>query len=102
MTEANSGLSLAAGCLWGLFLGMYYFGGLWITVRFIPKVSKPRTLLFASFLVRLIVALLGIWFALRNGSLPFMATLAGFFAVRFLMTKSIGKTKDEAIHADQS
>lgn len=102
MTTTYSNLPLAAACLWGLFLGMYYFGGLWITVRLIPRSSRPRALLFASFLARLIGALLGFWFALRNGPLLFIVTLAGFFLVRHLMTKSIGKIKDEVIHADQS
>ena len=89
------------GALWGLALGIFYFGGLWVTVRLVPRVANPKKLLFVSFILRISVLLSGLWFVLRLHSLHFLATLAAFFLMRFIMLSRISRPNQKVSHANQ-
>jgi len=92
---------LLIGSLWGLALGIFYFGGLWITVRLVPKVSHPKKLLFISFVLRISLVLAGLWLVLRLHSLHFLATLAAFFLVRFIVLSRASRPAQKVFHANQ-
>jgi F1F0 ATPase subunit 2 len=77
--------------LWGLFLGVGYFGGLWVTARCLPGQSRPQTFWFFSFILRLILAMIGMWFVLERSTIAFLVTLAAFMMVRFIMINRIGR-----------
>ncbi len=97
----DNGDQLLTGCLWGMTLGIVYFGGLWVTVRLVPRVSNPKTLLLASFIPRMAILLAGIWFVLRAGPLAFAATLGAILLVRFVMIRTACRPQKEVMHANQ-
>lgn len=92
---------LLIGALWGMSLGIFYFGGLWVTVRLVPRVSKPKKLLVISFILRISVVLTGLGFVLRLHSLHFLATLAAFFLVRSIMLRRVSRPNQMVLHANQ-
>jgi F1F0 ATPase subunit 2 len=97
----DNGDQLLTGCIWGMFLGIIYFGGLWVTVRLVPRVSNPKILLFTSFILRMAILLAGIWLVLRAGPLAFAATLGAILLVRFVMIQTASRPQKEVMHANQ-
>jgi F1F0 ATPase subunit 2 len=95
-------LAWVAGCL----LGTFFFGGLWWTVR--KSVSSPQPALWflGSLLLRMSVALTGVFFVGRGQWEQLLACLLGFTVARFLVTRLAGppikqcnSTTKEASHA---
>ncbi|WP_319523259.1 ATP synthase subunit I [uncultured Desulfosarcina sp.] len=85
--------------LWGTFLGLIYFGGLWLTVKTAPGKQRPVRWLAASFLARIAVALAGFWVALRMNPAALFLALAGFFLVRIVLTRVLGRKRKGIGHA---
>lgn len=84
--------SIILGFAVGLLLGSLYFGGLWITVkRFTAGTRYSRRLVFASFLVRTLIVLLGFYWLIKLTTYwqaPALA-LAGFVISRIIITKIV-------------
>jgi F1F0 ATPase subunit 2 len=78
-----------AGGLWGAVLGIFYFGGLWLTVQFLPRSSRPFTHWFFSFVGRLSLSLVGMWVVLQKDGVAFFITLTVFFGVRGLIRRKV-------------
>lgn len=93
---------LLTGLMWGLLLGFFYFGGLWLTVQRVPLSGKPKRLLFVSFLIRIAAVMTGFWFMLQHDPVGFGVTLAAFFLVRIIMTRLLGRPQKEGAYANQS
>lgn len=73
---------LALALLAGLFLGTGYFGGLYLTVKWVGQTSSPRLLLAMSFVIRLLVVL-GVFYLLTGwGALAMLTALGGFLIAR--------------------
>jgi F1F0 ATPase subunit 2 len=87
-----SPLLLGLAFSWGLLLGFFYFGGLWVTVRRLPGSVRPRTTWFLSFLFRLSLAVAGLLAAMKVNTVAFFVTLVAFFVVRMIMSRKIGQT----------
>lgn len=80
---------IAAVCA-GLFLGGLYFGGLWWTVRRMPRARHPLNLYFGSLIVRLAIVLAASYGMLANAGWPrLVASLVGFVAARLLLIRLI-------------
>jgi F1F0 ATPase subunit 2 len=81
----------------GAGLGIVYFGGLWLTVRWLPRTQWPGLLTLGSLLVRLGGTLVGFYLVMAGRWERLLACLAGFVLVRFLATSwaRAGRT-DEA------
>ena len=95
-------LPYIGGFICGIFVGLYYFYGLLITVRRVPLSTNPKRLLAISYVLRLVpVLLLLVVFASKDPGL-FMTLLMGFFMVRFIMTRKISRLAKEEVHATQS
>jgi F1F0 ATPase subunit 2 len=78
-----------AAALAGALLGTVYFGGLWLTIERIQRTSRPGILLFASFIVRLGVAMAG-FYLVAGGELGRLAAcLAAFLVTRWLFIKRL-------------
>jgi F1F0 ATPase subunit 2 len=90
------------GFIIGVIVGLYYFYGLWLTVQKVPSSPNPKRLLGISLIIRLIPVLLIIFLAVRYNLGMFFSLLAGFFLVRFIMTKKITNNTKEEIHAAHS
>lgn len=84
-----------AAAAWGLLLGWGYFYGLWRTLAALPARRRPRRWLAVSYALRSAAALLGFWLVLRIDSTGFFLTVAGFFAMRSVLTRRLGRPPGE-------
>ncbi len=93
MTENWMG-SLAA--LGGLLLGLFYFAGLWFTLRRLPGHPHPALWVIGSFVVRLAVSLSGFYLILgpdRN-LIRLGIALLTFMAARVVLTRYLRPTPE--------
>ena len=73
----------------GAAVGVFHFGGLWLTVRRVATSNRPVLLTFGSFVVRAAVAVaVLVWIARIHWQL-LLAALAGFVLVRVIMTRKL-------------
>lgn len=77
------------GCGLGALLGVFVFGGLWLTVRSIMRVRRPRLLFLASYVVR--IGSGGITFALlgKAGFPAVCGGILGLFVCRQLFLRRV-------------
>ncbi len=73
----------------GLGLGLFFFGGLWLTLRRLPTSRYPVPLLLVSFVGRTAVAVVGFYFVMGGRWERALACLAGFLVVRFVLTSHL-------------
>jgi F1F0 ATPase subunit 2 len=91
----EDGLILLAAFLAGMFLGFFYFGTLWLTVRRIMDSRFPAFLSLGSFFGRLTVTLCGFYLVMGGHWERLLASLIGFFLIRRLLIRRLqpgGKT----------
>jgi len=83
-------LSLACG----IGLGVFYFGGLWLTLRQLPFTQQPVLLTLGSFFGRNAVCLFAFYLIVGAGHLEgLMLSLAGFILVKLVMVSSLSPGK---------
>jgi F1F0 ATPase subunit 2 len=84
-------LALAAGAA----VAVFYFGGLWLTVRSVVTSPRPALLTFGSFIARgVITVAIMVWIAQVHWQL-LLAAMAGFVLVRVIITRRL-RTGDPA------
>lgn len=66
----------------GAGLGVFFFGGLWLTVMRLPSSRHPAILTLASFFGRIIVTLAGFYFISGGELARLVAALVGFLLAR--------------------
>ena len=77
-------LALLAGGL----LGVFFFGGLWLTVRKGMQAKVPAVWFLLSFLLRMAVALCGFYAIATFGEWQHLAlALLGFIVARMMLTR---------------
>ena len=76
-----------AAVLAGLLLGVFFFGGLWWTVR--KTLSSPQAALWfsGSFLARTAVTLIGFWFVAQGDWRRVAGRVAGFLSARLFVVR---------------
>jgi len=71
---------LAAGALFGIF----YFHGLWLTLKSLPVTGQPVLLMMGSFLGRTALCVLGFYLVVTMVNLEgLMISIIGFIATKF-------------------
>lgn len=83
------GLALTAIPL-GFLLGLFYFGGLWVTVRQLPSTQWPIRLFVGSYLGRLAIAGLGFYLLIDYYWPRALTGLLGFLLARTLLVRGLG------------
>jgi len=78
-------LFVAVALVVGGGLGLFYFGGLWLTLQRLPRLKHPAALALASFFGRTVIVVLVIFLVARDSWQRIAACLVGFLAVRGLM-----------------
>ena len=73
----------------GLGLGLFYFGGLWLTVRRLSASRDPVPLLLVSFVGRTALAMVGFYFVMGGCWERALACLAGFLVARLVLTSRL-------------
>lgn len=88
MLDTMDAMRLAIGLASGLVLGLLFFGGLWWTVRRLPRSSRPVALYLGSMVVRAGAALAGFYLVLTYYDWPQLAAaLVGFLVVRVALVR---------------
>lgn len=72
--------------LFGMVLGVIFFGGLWVTVRKLSTSKRPALLFLSSAVVRTLIVLSGIWYFAADDATSVGACLLGFIGLRLLAT----------------
>jgi F1F0 ATPase subunit 2 len=90
----NDAIALARALVMGTLLGVFYFGTLWLVVRRLDRLARPAVWLGVTGILRLAVVL-GL-FALLVGARweRLVVALAGFLAVRVVLTRYLGRPVD--------
>lgn len=84
----------------GLTLGLFFFGGLWWTVRRGLSSTHPALLFLASLLLRTGIALTGFYLVADGDWRRWLACLVGFVIGRLLLMRLIGPPGTRPIPAD--
>ena len=83
-------LTLMSALVAGTGLGLFYFSGLWLTVRQLPTARRPLLLSMCSFLGRLGVVLFGFYLVMDNHWERLLVCLLGFLGVRVILVSVWG------------
>jgi F1F0 ATPase subunit 2 len=90
--RANDLLVWMPCALGGAALGLFFFGGLWWTVRAIVDSRRSVWIQLASLLVRTAVTLLGFYLVGGGDARRLVACLAGFVLPRLLVARHVRMT----------
>jgi len=82
MTEI---MKIAAAIFAGTLLGLFFFGGLWWTVRRVVVSSNPALFLFVSLLLRVVLVVAGFYGVSHGEWRKLAASLAGFLLARLFV-----------------
>ncbi len=74
----------------GMGIGVFYFGGLWMTVNRIRSVRHPAVLSLVSFFGRTALSLWGFYLVMDRNWVNLLICLAGFLLVREIMIRRLG------------
>lgn len=75
----------------GLLLSLIHFGGLWLTVRTLPRCVRPRMFFWASYLGRYAITLWGFAQVMKFGGLALASAFLGFYLLRTFMLSRVGR-----------
>jgi F1F0 ATPase subunit 2 len=75
-------LGLLSSLIVGIGLGIFYFAGLWLTVKRLPGSQSPALLVLGSFFGRMVVVLPGFYLVMDGHLERLLASVLGFFIVR--------------------
>lgn len=78
---------LLFSCSAGAALGVFFFGGLWWTIRKSTSFEHPALLFPASLLLRTLVVMAGLYLVSQRDWRRLVAGLLGFIVARFLVTR---------------
>ena len=84
-------LSLLAG----LAIGIFFYGGLWLTVSRVLSAKYPGLLFAASSVVRTAFAVAAMWWVSQGGAARLALCLLGFIAARpivFRLTRALPRS----------
>jgi len=88
-------LPYAVALVAGMGLGIFYFGGLWLTVQRLATARRPGLLSVSSFFVRLGVVLLGFYLVMDGRWQRLLLCLLGFLAVRGILVRLWGPDRTD-------
>ena len=80
-------ITLAAGLVAGVVLGLVFFGGLWWTTQRLATSSRPAMLVSIRLLVRVALLAAGLFLLAQVGSGAILAAALGLLAARIGLTR---------------
>lgn len=95
-------VELAFAGLMGAALGLFFFGGLWFTVRALPSSRSPALLMLGSFVIRISGTLAGFHFIMGDRWERLLACLVGFLVARTILVVSCGPKKNERVPSESA
>jgi F1F0 ATPase subunit 2 len=85
---------LFSAFLGGLTMGVFYFAGLWQTVKKMPSSEHPLRLIIGSFALRMIIVLTAFYFIMGGHWERLSVALIGFMMMKVFLTRKIGIRKE--------
>lgn len=82
-------ISAILALLAGFGLGVLFFGGLWLTVRALPRARYPAALMLGSFWGRTALVVAGFTSVIRRRWENALACLVGFLIARLLLARFV-------------
>jgi F1F0 ATPase subunit 2 len=74
----------------GLGLGLFYFGGLWLTIQRLPGSKRPAFLALGSFFLRTALVVFAFYLIVRNGNWQNgIACIVGVIGMRMLLVRRV-------------
>lgn len=83
-------LTLAWVLLVGMVLGLFFFGGLWLTLRQLATRRSPGLLLLVSFVLRSAITLAGFYWVMAGRWERAVVLVIGFLVARLLAVRTWG------------
>lgn len=83
-------LVFAPKLIFGIILGVFYFGGLWLTLRHLSGSRQPALFALVSFLGRSAVCISGFYLIAKNSWYGLVFSLAGFILAKLALTYRLG------------
>ncbi len=83
----NEYLDLAIAFMEGVLLGVFFFVGLWLTVRKLESFQPAALLFLGSMLLRIGIVVLGFYFILGDNWQHLVAGLLGFTLARIIIMR---------------
>jgi F1F0 ATPase subunit 2 len=81
----------------GILLGIFYFGGLWLTVRKLSVSGNPYLLTLGSFFGRTVISLFGFYLVARGGHWErLLVCLSGFIFMKIFLVYRLRPGKKNA------
>lgn len=80
----------------GLFAGLIFYGGLWLTIRSLATMRLPGLVFLVSFVVRSAACLALLWFGAGPGWIGLGVAVFGMLLVRTLLTRALGPLRVNA------
>ena len=71
----------------GIVVGLFYFGGLWLTVQRLPQTRRPAVLSLVSLFIRLGLTLAVFYLVMAGRWERLLACLAGFLLMRLVLVR---------------
>lgn len=79
----------------GAGIGIFYFGGLWWTLRKLSRSRRPHLLTLSSFLVRSGFCLAGLFWIAREGRWEYMvSSLLGIIGARWVLIRLLSPERE--------
>jgi len=91
-----SGFSIVMALLAGVALGLFFYAGLWLTVRRLLTAEHPVLITLGSFWIRVAAVLAGFVFLARQGPGHVAVAMAGFAAARLAVSRLIPERRPSA------
>lgn len=84
-----NGIDLVLSVVAGMSLGVLFYGGLWLTVRWLPGSRRPALLMMTSLVLRAMLVLAGLYLLGAGEGLRLMAALAGVMLSRWILVRRL-------------
>ncbi len=75
----------------GIGLGVFFFGGLWLTMNRLQRSQRPELLTLGSFLFRSLICILGFYLLVEIGLEALAFALVGFIITKMVMVGRLGR-----------
>jgi F1F0 ATPase subunit 2 len=92
----NQIISLFLMLITGMALGLFYFGGLWLTVQHLPQTRRPGLLSLTSLIIRLGLTLAAFYLVMAGRWERLLACLAGFLLIRLVLVRRLGTVSSQS------